>query len=479
MLYLYFCIDNIDDGHFLIEYHYNSEIKKSQNIYLMFDLEKDDNITTYKADFIECYKQLLSMIKKFLNDNISEHLDNLLLVDCMDTSINSYLYFEKVLNDLKLKVSLTWGSITTDDAFMKIRNDDNVDFIDNENKLFIYTKGSNAIENLSLNSIIINNEEILNLNELSIEKFHLEITIVIDQNNNCLKEETFILEFMNNKEKSIKIVGDDTYKCIFGLHSNCISNIDSNTLEDNIFYLSLNDLFIKPIQYSFEVIKNSYQHQIDIIQLDSRYELKGLLIEKISNDNHPNLSLNIYSFPLIFTLYNQFETPSETPSETPFISLMIFKILDNNKIAIFDIENDLSSGYDFIKIFEFLIDIIDRKKNKILIKNPLTSKEIERIDMDNSDDYLVLFISMESMRVYYSISLNDLIITISKWYQNNISISNENQPPNQQNPQLTISSNSNHINKRKLKEICNKLNIRYNKNINKTLDLIYKKINEN
>ena len=47
------------------------------------------------------------------------------------------------------------------------------------------------------------------------------------------------------------------------------------------------------------------------------------------------------------------------------------------------------------------------------------------------------------------------------------------------NPQLTNSSNSNHINKRKLKEICNKLNIRYNKNINKTLDLIYKKINEN
>ena len=105
--------------------------------------------------------------------------------------------------------------------------------------------------------------------------------------------------------------------------------------------------------------------------------------------------------------------------------------------------------------------------------NVNTQKKQLQIINNEKDNRICTFYTIDNLK-YTTCNILTLMNILKDFlsFSNGVSQSDSNS-------QLTNSNYSNHINKRKLKEICNKLNIHYNKNINKTLDLIYKKINEN
>lgn len=237
------------------------------------------------------------------------------------------------------------------------------------------------------------------------------------------------------------------------------------------------------------------KNKSQLLNLKKREQLREGIIEIKPEQPFQPIQPGLTKIDLenIYPNYTLIKTVSTCISNADFMLLIIKDTIGSNEVPE-KIENYLNEFSKFIMIKSLeistttlngdfkLVRINDTIEMSVLIiipypqiNNKITSLLL--MDADPTTNQIELqIINKNDNYMYHFYNIN-----ISKYAECNISTLMEilEVVLSFSNQQLTNSSNSNHINKRKLKEICNKLNIRYNKNINKTLDLIYKKINEN
>lgn len=381
------------------------------------------------------------------------------------------MYFIKnTANELILKLILSAESLYEGLWFCQVSNDKNLTFEDYNGTELQLIDVSGSTETIKYSGLQI--EDLSSKNSYvfddTLSNFKLEISIVYNTDDKCLIGETFNLSFVRESGEtySIENGNEQKYTCLFKLYSDHISSGQN-------FYLDFNLLIYEQLQYHFEEVINrvTTDEPAEPVVPDEDYEYldKNIVL------------LGIYCRSIDFEKGEYYKPNCLTVTFDPNACDITTRDrnVNANIFKLSKIKHESEATYPSVSMISF--DGINAQLQFDIIIDNISKSLYFLWDMVNEDDYMpepekqnpstiMLYFDPVTYNGYkFKINYEDLIKMILDWFKK---LSSTN---------TSISKNSTctkNINIRKLKTICNKLNIHYSSNINKTLDLILQKINE-
>lgn len=414
--------------------------------------------------------QYARLIKNFLPDNIHIDPDRILIKQFQDI-FSSKMYFIKDNGELVLKLILSAEKLAPGDSICNIYNNKNITFMDftgNELTLTSTEDDSGIIKYSGLQIEDLINYKNYNTNEL-LNNFKLEILFVYHIAEEYLRDDkTFNLSFETESgfQYSKMNAKSQNFLCLFELYSDKISS-------NHHFYLDFNLLLYEQLQFHFGQVNeriNTKEFEKQYKYLDKDTILLNIFYRKnfIFNMIRPN-HLRLTEFigepipPYFHPMFPRYK------SEGVFILSKIKYDLEGYVFSI-SIDDFIDNNGSGILQFNIIINDISKSSCGLIGGYDTEIYYGANLNKQNPSKIMLYFDSVLDPRVKFKISYEDLIKMILKWFTKLGSMS------------TNISKNSIHtknINMRKLKAICTKLNIRQSSNINKTLNMILQKINEN
>ena len=423
--------------------------------------------------------QYARLIKKFLPDSTQIDPDAILM-KTFRTNFSSKMYFIKNYDSaLVLKLILSVDLLTIDSSVVEIYNSKNVEFEDYyKSELTFEEVNTFVTELIKYNGLQII-DELNSYNQTFdeyLQDFKLEISIIYDAAMKCLKGDTFNLSFKMNdgKSRELENVSCQNFICLFKLYS---ANIDSNT----DFYFDFNLLLYEQLQYHFQQViarintdeldesdePNEPDEPVESVEPETQYDYlyqdTVLLDLGIGCISFGFQNINQKPMYLIITFdANECIIGMKNINGDDNAHKLIKIEYESNKEKNYHIMSDINGGL----FFNIMVDDISKSTYSLWDDgNSCAQNQNEQ----NPSTITLYFDPITNGGYKFKITYEDLIKMILESFKQ-ISSTNTSISKN-----LTYTKN---INIRKLKAICNKLNIHYNSNINKTLNMILQKINE-